>query len=324
MNKLLTKILLGFFAVFLFTGTSFAATSVRLQQPVSPTNQNSFNITFVALDTENSSVSVQCFKKSPSDGSFTAFGSAINLSAGGNTDVCQVDSGIISANGAYQFQVTAAGSGSVTSNTVSVDYNNSTPGTPVSFSKNNLDGCNYKIDFRTAPDSGKTTKVVLYRSLNSNFDINSGSQVDSVNIGSDTDGSFNNHVPDCTKTYYFAIRAFDIYGNGSGVVGDSSTVTSTTTTTTASPTTAGQGAISVGGAGGGQVLGEGTAAAEKGVLGEATKSAEKKVSPTPKANPVIASVNWIFTHKKISLSIVVLVLIGVGFYLYRRFSKRVK
>lgn len=326
LNKMFTKILLGFFAVFLFTGTSFAATSVRLQQPGSPTNQNTFNITFVALDTENSAVSVQCFKKGPSDGSFVAFGSAISLSAGGNTDVCQVNSGIVNTNGTYQFQVTAAGSGSVTSNTVSVDYNNSTPGTPVSFSKNNLDGCNYKISFRTAPDSGKTVKVVLYRSPNSNFDVNSGSQVDSVNIGSDTDGSFNNNVPDCTKTYYFAIRAFDAYGNGSGVVGDSSTVTTTTTTTVTTTAPAGQGAIPVGGAGGGQVLGESTGAAEKGVLGEATKSAEKKVTPSPtfKPNPAVASANWVVTHKKISLLIAVLVLAGIGFYLYRRFGNRVK
>lgn len=331
MSKLLTKILLGFFAVFLFTGTSFAATSVRLQQPSSPTNQNTFNITFVALDTENSPVSVQCYKSGPTDGGvFSAFGGVINLSNGGNTDLCQVGSGVISeGNGIYQFKVTAVGSSTVTSNPpVSVDYNNSTPGAPVSFSKNNLDGCNYKINFRTAPDGGKTVKVVLYRSVNSNFDVNSGTQVDSVNIGSDTDGSFNNHAPDCTKTYYFAIRAFDAYGNGSPVVGDSTTVTTTTTTTVTTTAPAGQGAIPVGGAGGGQVLGTGTSAGEKGVLGEATKSAENKVTPAPtiKASSAIASANWIFSHKKISFSVLVLVLVlaGLGFYLYRRFGKRVK
>ncbi len=330
LNKMKTKILLGVFAVFLFAGSSFAATSVRLQQPASPTNRDTFNITFVALDTSPSQpVSVQCYKKGPTDGGFSAFGSVINLNNGGNTDNCQVNSGVINqGNGTYQFYAAVTtGSTTPTSLTVSVDFNNSTPGTPVNYNKTKPDNCTYKIEFRSANDSGKTVRVVLYRSTNTTFSLDSGTQVNSVNIGSDTDGSMTDNVsPNCSTEYFYVIRAFDVYGNGSGVVGDSNVTTTVTTPTTTTPAV--QGAIPVsGGAGGGQVLGEETKAAEKGVLGTESAKPSPSVASEPSAeagqNPITQSANWVFTHKKISL-LAILILGGIGFYLYRRFGKRVK
>ena len=322
-NKLFTKILLGVLAVFLFAGTSFAATatSVRLQQPENPTNKDTFNITFVALDTNpNQPVTVQCEKKGPGDADFVNFGSLIPLSNGGNTDVCQVNSGIVNTAGTYQFRVTANGSSTVQSNVVSVDFNNSAPGTPTNYNKTKPDNCTYKINFRTANDSGKTVKVVLYRSSETSFSLDSAHQVNSLSIGSDTDGFMTDNVsPNCSTEYFYAIRAFDVYGNGSGTVGDSNI-----TTTIVNPTTTQtQGAIPVGGTGG-SVLGTGTkTGVEKEVLGEATKSA----APTPATsklskvtrNPVADSVNWVLTHKKISL--LILVLFGaIAYYLYRRYK----
>lgn len=324
MNKLFTKILLGVFAVFLFAGTSFAATSVRLQQPASQTNQDTFNITFVALDTNpDQAVTVQCEKKGPGDADFVNFGSPINLSNGGNTDVCQVNSGIVNQNDfTYQFRTTANGSSSnVQSNVVNVKFNNQTPGTPVNYNKTKPDNCTYKIEFRTANDSGKTVKVVLYRSTETSFSADSGHQVNSVNIGSETDGSMTDNVsPNCSTEYFYVIRAFDIYGNGSGVVGDSSvTITNISGATTTTGTNE-QGAIVLG-QGQGQVLGEETKTEE--VKGDATKSGETKdVTPisTISDNPVASMANWILTHKKISL--LVLLIIGlISYYLYRRYKK---
>ncbi len=327
-NKFIVKIaglltlLILFFAL---AGTSFAATSVRLQQPASPTNQDTFNITFVALDTNSTqTVTVQCQKKGPGDGDFVNFGSLFSLPNGGNTDNCQTSSGILNTNGTYQFRVIANGSGSQTSNVVSVDFNNSTPGTPVNYNKTKPDNCTYKISFRTANDSGKTVKVVLYRSSETSFSVDSAHQVNTLSIGSDTDGSMTDNVsPNCSTEYFYVIRAFDVYGNGSGVVGDSSV----TTTTVIPTTTQVQGAIPVSGQGEGQVLGEGTKAAEKEVLGtESAKPSPSVVSePTAKVskNPLTQSANWVFTHKKISL-LALVILGGVAFYLYRRFGKRVK
>lgn len=323
MNKLITKILLGVFAIFLFAGTSFAATnstSIRLQQPKSPTGQDTFNITFVALDTNpGQPVSVQCYKKGPSDGGFIAFGSVINLSNGGNTDNCQVNSGVINeGNGTYSFHaVVTTGSTTPTSSDVSVDFNNSAPGTPVNYNKTKPDNCTYKISFRTANDSGKTIKVVLYRSSNTSFNLDSGTQVNSLGIGSDTDGSMTDNVsPNCSTEYFYVIRAFDSYGNSSGTVGDSNTVVTTVNPTT----TQTQGAIPVGGTGGGSVLGT-EKQPQKEVLGsESAKPTTVQEKSTLRQNPVSNLTNWILTHKKISL--LVLVLFGaIAYYLYRRYKK---
>lgn len=274
MNKLLTKILLGVFTVFLFAGASFAvvtnSTSIRLQQPGSPTNLDNFNITFVALDTNPSqAVTVQCYKKGPIDGSFTPFGSPITLSAGGNTDNCLVTSGEMNeGNGTYAFRAVVITGSTNPSANVSVDFNNSTPGTPTNYNKSQLDSCTYRIKFRTADDSGKTIKAEVYRSTDTSFNLDDGNRVATANVGSSTDVSIDNVVADCSKTNYYAVRAFDSFGNGSGVVGDEGinvTFTTSGTTTTATLTSAqgaggttGGGAIAVGGAGlpaGAEVLG---------------------------------------------------------------------
>lgn len=307
---------------FVFTGNAYAATSVRLQQPQSPTNQDAFNITFVALDTNSSqTVTVQCQKKGPSDADFVNFGSLFSLPNGGNTDNCQVGGGLLNQNGTYKFRVIANGTGSQTSNEVSVDFNNSTPGNPGNHNKEKVEACTYKISFRTADDSGKTVKVVLYRSSETSFSVDSAHQVNELSISSNTDGSMTNNVsPNCDTTYYFVIRAFDIYGNGSGVVGD----TSVTTITVNPTTTQVQSAIPAGG-GGGQVLGTGTKTAEEKESGEATKEPEKEVlgeeTPSVQAqNPVAQATNWVLTHKKISL-LTLLVLGAIAYYLYRRYKK---
>lgn len=318
MNKLFTKILLGVFAVLLFAGSSFAATSVRLQQPQAQTYKDTFDITFVALDTNSEqAISVQCYKKGPSDGSFVVFGAPIALSNGGNTDVCHVDSGVITTDGTYQFQVIASGSEVKTSNTVSVDRNGSTPGTPTNYNKTKPDNCTYKIEFRTANDSGKTIKVVLYRSSETSFSVDSSHQVNSVNIGSDIQGTMTDNVsPNCDTTYYYVIRAFDVYGNGSDVGGDSNVTITNITSTSQTPA---QGAIEVG-QGGGSVLGTQTGG-KKEVLGtESAKPITVEEKETVGQNPVSNATNWVATHKKISL-LVLLIVTAIAYYLYRRYKK---
>jgi hypothetical protein len=74
----------------------------------------------------------------------------------------------------------------------------------------------------------------LYRSEKTDFNVDSGNKVDSLNIGSDKEGTFTNSVPDCQKSYYYAIRSFDQAGNGSGVIGDS-VINKVTTVITKAP-----------------------------------------------------------------------------------------
>jgi len=266
------------------------ALSVRIMQPKSPTNQSSLKLTVVTLDRLGRAVTVKCFKKGPADAGFTQFGADLVLAAGGNSVNCETSSSVLTTNGTYQFFATAtADPDTETSPTITVDYNTSGPGTPTNYSKEQPSSCTYKIKVKTADDAGKTVRVDLYRSDTTSFSADVSHRVDQRFVGSNTDVEILNTVGDCSKTYYFALRAFDSAENGSGVVGDSivtviTTTTSTTTTTTTSTTGAVQGAIAVPGTAG-NVLGEqtegqateGTTEAQGSTLGEATPSAEEQV-----------------------------------------------
>jgi hypothetical protein len=226
---------------------------IRLEEPATPTNIKDIELKFVALDIEGRDITVKCLKKGPSESSLSQFGSNINLSAGGNSSHCSLSSAI-NDNGSYQFQVSATADGeTVYSQIVDLDYKTSSPGTPIDYRKEKINNCDFKIHFKSADDSNKTVKVELYRSSDSAFSANNDSLVSSVDIGSNQEKDIYNSVPDCSKNYYYALRAFDNAGNGSGLVGDNITITTTsnTTTTTSStnnlvPTTT-AGAIPVGG-----------------------------------------------------------------------------
>lgn len=320
MTKYLFKLVVGLALFGLMVGKVAAADSlsVQIEQPKSPTNQNSFDITFVAMDIQGRAITAKCFKKSPSDAGFSQFGSDISLTAGGNSGSCSVTSSVLSGDGTYNFYVsTAAGSDSVDSSTVSVTYNGSGPSTPVSYSKEQS-SCNYTIKFKTA-DDGKTSKVKIYRSDQKSFTADSGTEVGTVNIGPNLEGSFTNVAPDCSKTYYFAIRAFDDAGNGSGVIGDSFT-TKVTTTVAASPTASGVSAIPVtqSQVTGGSVLGETSETTGEEILGEATPAAQAEVSPSPEvqATPETGK-GWLSLRNVI----IALLAVSVLFYIYRRYKK---
>jgi len=218
--------------------------SIILEEPKTPSNIKDIELKFVALDIQGRNVIVQCFKKGPADSGLTQFGSDIALSAGGNSSHCSLNSAI-NDNGSYQFQVKAmADTESVYSQIVNLDYKTSTPGTPTDYRKEQINSCDFKIHFKTADDSGKTVKVEIYRSTDSNFSANNESLVHSVNIGSNQEKDINSSVSDCSKTYYYALRAFDNAGNGSGLIGDSvyknvvdNTITNITPTTGAIPVT---------------------------------------------------------------------------------------
>ncbi len=245
------------------------ALSIRLEQPKTPTNQTDFDITFVTLDLMGRDVTVNCYKKSPTDADFVLFGSAQTFADGGNTGVCNVTSSILNTKGNYTFKVTATAGSDTKEDSAGVSYNNEGPGDPTGYLKERINTCDYKIRFHSADDGGKTVKIEVYRSENKTFTADSGSRVDTIVLGSNTDGQSITTPPSCSKEYYFAIRAFDSAGNGSNIVGDSET---TVTTTTSTSTTTTPGAVLLETPSAGSVLGnETTSATEEGkVLGEET------------------------------------------------------
>jgi len=320
---IISIILLSLFATPAFAGVlptptptqSTTALSIRLEQPKSPTNQTDFDITFVTLDVTGRDVTVNCYKKSPTDADFVLFGSAQTFADGGNTGVCTVTSSILNTKGNYTFKVIATADSDTKEDTATVSYNNEGPGEPTGYLKERINTCDYKIKFHSADDGGKTVKIEVYRSENKTFTADSGSRVDTIILGSNTDGQSITTPPTCSKEYYFAIRAFDSAGNGSNIVGDSEIIVTTTTTTTTSTTGTTPGAILLENPSTGSVLGnETTSATEEGkVLGEETVTTTKP------------SVGELFKNNGILLLGIALLFIGIiGLYVSKKKTNQQK
>lgn len=302
------------FALLALAGTVYAANvNIGLTTPKSPTNQNSFGVGFVTLDVLNRPVSVKCFKKGPLDGGFVQFGSTINLIAGGNSGNCELTSAQFNGDGNYDLKVEATAGSDTAIDQVSFTYDTSGPGDPRDYNKTKPGSCTYNIHFKTAPDSGATVKVEVYRSENTSFNTDGGTRVGTVMAGSDELHDFPDTVPNCDRTYYYATRAFDSAGNGSGVVGDSVTVT----TTVVSPTVTQQtGAIPVSGIG--NVLG--TATSEGEASGGQTLGAETSPSPTPETGTVETAGTKTSLPRNLTIGAAIL-LLGALLYAFRRRSQ---
>lgn len=304
-----------------FAGAVYAASPLQAQieAPKSPTNQTDIAINVVVLDQNQvPSISVQCFWQK-NGGPWNALGNVITVIPGGNnTANCQTSSNEISEDATYSFYATVNdGTNGMNTQTVSTNFTRSGPGTPTNYSKSQPTSCSNKISFHTADDGGKTVKVEVYRSTSTSFGADGSTKIGTVSIGSNLDGNYTDNVPDCNATYFYAIRAFDSAGNGSGVVGDSQTVTVVTTTTGASGTA---GAIPAGT--NGNVLGasngtiEGSTGPSGGVLGEATISGTPtptEVTPTP-TPPVAAP---LFNTRNVGIGGGLLVVILLLIFLFK-------
>ncbi len=261
--------------------------SVRVEQPKSPTNQTSFDINFVVLDILGRTVTVKCFKQGPSDGSYVQFGSDQSFANGGNSGSCNTGSGVFSPEGNYSFRIDASAGGDGASDTTSVTYDNSGPGDVRDYNKNHSGSCQYTIHFRTADDSGKTVKVELYRSDSVPFNADSGSRTQSIAAGSNETHDVTDTPPDCGKSYYYALRAFDSAGNGSALIGDNVTNNTVITPTpgqqqSAIPVSSTNGNVL--GASSGTLGAAGTTGESGQVKGLSTPSAEVVNVKTPSKN----------------------------------------
>lgn len=321
MFKRAIQMILAALVTVTFAGQVLAASdvSIRLAKPKSPSNQNSFDLNFVALDIQNRPITVKCLKQGPSDGAPVQFGGDITLVAGGNSGHCTVTNSVFGPEGSYTFTINAYVDGHIAPDATDnqpMTYDTTGPGDVHDYSKNKTNTCEYTIHFKSADDSGATVKVELYRSDAVPFDANSGSRVQTITVGSNEAKDTTDTPPNCNKTYYYAVRAFDSAGNGSALVGD--TVTNITVITPTPGTT--QGAIPVSGTGTGSVLGktteEGTSAGQGGeTLGETSPSAETVTLPE-------ANKSYFAAHPKRSLAIGGgILLLGVILYAFWKRSQ---
>ena len=167
-------------------------------------------------------------------------------------------------------------------------------------------------------------KVEVYRSQNTSFNADNSTRIREFAMGSNTEMSFVDSAPgNCQNEYYYAVRAFNAYGNGSGIVGDSLITVTTTGGTSTTYTTTETGALPVANVvlpAEGEVLGkttkEGTIKKEKEggeVLGQA-KEVTKNIGSS------IAQ----FIQKNWILIIVILAILGGAFYVFKTRNKQPK
>jgi len=226
-NLLITGVLLlGVFTLVKPTEI-FALTplvEVQIEQPASPTKEDTFKIGFVALDLENRDMKVQCYINS------IAFGPEYSTNSGD----CEVTTSQITSSGVYNFYVVATPEGGVpvTSDTVQVEVKLEKPSPVTNYVK--TEGvCTYTLTFKTAND-GRTSKVEIFRSSEQPFTANASTLIKTLTVAPNTDVSYTDtSITDCSKEYYYAIRALDDLNNYSGFVTDNiiKIVQGTTTTT---------------------------------------------------------------------------------------------
>lgn len=326
--KIFNLILVTGLYLLLINNVFAGSLSVRLSEPQSPTRFNNFKLNFVALDLNNNSITVKCFYKKEG-GVYAQFDTDKNLTAGGNIGSCQVTSSQINEEGkTYSFYVTATnGIETVNSEVVSVDYKTSVPGTPTNYSKEKSSACEYKIKFKTADDGGLTKKVEIYRSRETSFPLDGSTRVAIIPIGSNTDYTYTNSLSSgyCDDTWYYAVRAFDDAGNGSGWVGDAiitvvtKTTASSTVATVETPTPT-VGAIEVTGI----TLPPAKTTETPEVLGE--KTATSEISPTRvEEKKKIKSIGEILgetvkkeNKNKLILIVLGILLLGIIGYVYKK------
>lgn len=323
LRKSLHSLILIFVLFAVFGGTALAASpnlTVRLFEPETPILTSSVDLNFVALDINNREIKVECYKKGPVDAGFTKFGPDINLIPGGNSDICVADSSVLSDEGSYDFYVVAtADLESATSSTVTFSYDSNLPGKPKYIEKSKNTSCSYDIKFKTAADGGETDHAEVYRSDEKEFDVNDSNKIGTYVVGSDSVVEFEDTKPNCGKTYYYAVRAFDNAGNASSVrtevIEKTETTTKTVTDEGTQVTTEGVSG-GAGGAGGGAIP-----VSESGIQPEAGE-VEGEVAGVETEQPAeVLSAKDILSNK-LAWGLLISVVLAILIIIYAKNKKR--
>lgn len=279
-NNIVKLLIAGLIGLSMFFDIKFASAATTLatqmMTPNSPYQTTDFNLGFVALDLNNDPITINCFV----DGSLFQ---TINLSGGGTSGNCNVNSNVIPGDGTYKFHITATdGSETVATPQVLVEVITGGPGTPTNYKKTKVTDCRNNIQAVTA-DDGKTVRVEIYRSKEKFYTADAVTRVANIAIGPNKRLNYTDTEPNCDETYYYSARTFDALGNGSGIVADERTVVRTAGGgTRIITTTVGGGAIPTAGETVAEV--SGTAGT---VEGAQTPPSEEQVGPTAEEGQIL-------------------------------------
>jgi hypothetical protein len=264
---ILAKLTVFFSIVFLFLAFGAFSTSakaqdlqtIKLEQPETPTNSYAIEVTYVAYDLSGTDLNVVCSIQKLPAGTVTTFDPSNIKTA--NSGICSIPQTRIPADGEYEIKVLNDVTGGKSSS-VKIIVDRVMPPVPTVYSKVSPSACTNRIDFTTGVDSDltPTTKVEIFRGDSTTFVASPLTKLVSIDVGpGETKSSSEFTLPDCSKTYYYAIQAVDSIGNRSGFVGDKGTnVTYYIIEPTTSPGENGQGIGNGSGTGTGTGNGPGT------------------------------------------------------------------
>lgn len=313
-NKtLITSTILGMI-LFVSSASGVAAfeNKVQIQQLPTYTNTDTFKLSCSALtenliDGDPTTTSLARFYFTKNGDSEKSFGSAIDLT----TSPCQIDvtGAQVTDETTYTFTV-KLDSGETSSTTVIFDKSGPDP-----VSNYYKDGLSDGVRIHwTNPGNSDFSKVIIYRGTTPDFSADSNHEITTQPGGASSPMTYEDHsVAPTGQNYYYVLRAIDKAGNSSGLVGDGGTTTVVNATST--PTN------------------EKVTVFPKEQTGSVLGTETLIPTPSATAKPgIISSINgfasnipqpfkWIFTHKKISLAIG-LVLVGAAYLLFRLNKKK--
>ncbi|MGI6443389.1 MAG: DUF7507 domain-containing protein [Candidatus Dojkabacteria bacterium] len=199
---LASVVVFGMFLTVLPTKVSAGFLTVKIETPISLTNKATFNIDFTAQDVEERHITVECYKDAVKFASFDKV----------NAGACPVT---VDASGTYKFFVKAiAGADEKQSNEVTVEVNLEKPSPIIDYSK-----AGNVLKFKTANDA-KIVKVEIHRSDKPSYTANDTTKIHTMNVAPNTAYSWTDASAEPGKTYYYALRSLDAFGNVSTMVSD--------------------------------------------------------------------------------------------------------
>lgn len=246
MKKLIVSIVLSL-SLLTISRSSLLAISDHVEIADLPTYTKSDNFAISYSAFSESSVSVKFYFKKDG-GSYEPFGPTFTTPSG-KVDVTGTQ---VSEQTKYFFKVELNGA---TMDETSVIYDISGPSAVNDYNKETLSPTHVKLTWRN-PNDSDFWKVIIYRSTSSEFTADDNTKVAEIVGPRDGVMSWEDAGQEAGKTYYYAIRAVDVAGNGSSLVSDQGASVLGASTTTTSTTEGTVTLLPDDGVGGGQVLGD--------------------------------------------------------------------
>jgi hypothetical protein len=290
------KLIIGLFVLGLILSVSSVKAGIAVNLSITGLpayiTTNSFKLSYSCLGC----TSVQ-FYVSKNGGSWNSFGSPMTDASG----QVQVTSSQVDEQTSYAFKVVDSSGIEAKTETF---YDISGPSPVSGYYKDSLSDGN-KLHWRNPSDSD-FSKVLIYRSETQDFSADASHKIAEVAGGANSDMTYDDHTPDSSKTYYYALRALDRAGNSSSLVGDAgTTVLGTSTQATTKPGSTAKVVTLPKEETVGEVLPQST---EEPIATQAPKNAVEKVAE--------------FAKNRTKLTVLILAAIGfAGYLLYRKARK---